>query len=205
MPHAWLASYLRSHQQAVKCNDSLSAWGPVIVGVPQGSILGPLLFSIFVNDPPNVVTHAQINMYADDTELHCYGEDLRNVQCNLQLDLCRVQDWLQANRLQLNVSKSVIMLIGSWQKLRNRSVSVSINGRALTSVTSTHYLGVLIDQHLTWKLHVANVLKWIRSKLYALYRLRSLPGHLLFRLYQAFVLPVFDYCDIVWGPTIVSL
>ena len=139
------------------------------------------LFScIFVNDLPNVVTHAQINMYADDTELHCCGEDLWNVQCDLQLDLCKVQDWLQANRLQLNVSKSVIMLIGSWQKLRNQSVSVSINSRALASVTSTRYLGVLIDQHLMWKLLVANVLKGIRSKLYALYHLRPLPGHLLF-------------------------
>ena len=86
-------------------------------------------------------------------------------------------------------------------------MSVSINGRALASVTSTRtrYLGVLIDQHLTWKLHVANVLKRIRSKLYALYRLRPLPGHLLFRLYQAFVLPVFDYCDVDWAPTMVSL
>ena len=84
-------------------------------------------------------------------------------------------------------------------------MSVSINGRALASVTCTRYLAVLIDQHLTWKLHVANVLKWIRSKLYALYRLRPLPGHLLLRLYQAFVLPVFDYCDVVWVPTMVSL
>ena len=113
--------------------------------------MGPLLVSIFENDLPNVVAYAQINMYADDTELHCRCEDLQNVQCDLQLDLCRVQDWLQANRLQLNVSKSVIMLIGSWQKLQNRSVSVSFNGRALASVTSTCYLGVLIDQHLTWK------------------------------------------------------
>ena len=103
---AWLASYLCGRQQAVKCDDSLSAWGPVKVGVPQGSILGPLLLSIFVNDLPNVVTHAQTNMYANDTELHCCGEDLRNVQCDLQLDLCKVQDWLQANRLQLNISKS---------------------------------------------------------------------------------------------------
>ena len=97
------------------------------------------------------------------------------------------------------------MLIGSWQKLRNQSVSVSINGKPLASVTSTHYLGVLIDQHLTWKSHVDNVLKRIRCKLYALYRLKPLLGHLLFRLYQAFVLPVFDYCDVVWAPTTVSL
>ena len=72
-------------------------------------------------------------------------------------------------------------------------------GRALASVTSTRYLGVLIDQDLTWKLHVANVLKQIRSKLYALYRLRPSPAHLLFRLYQAFVLPVFDYRESCLG------
>ena len=111
--HAWLESYLYGFQQAVKFDDSLSAWDSVKIGVPQGSILGPLLFSIFVNDLPNVVAHVQINMYADDTVLHCCGEDLWNVQNDVQFDLCRVQNWLQANRLQLNVSRSVIMLIGS--------------------------------------------------------------------------------------------
>ena len=131
-----------------------------------------------MNDLPNVVAHAQINMFADDIELQCCGEDLQNVQNDLHFNLCRVQDWLQTNRLLLNVSQLVIMLIGSWQKLWNRSMSVSINGKALASVTSTRYLGVLIDQHLIWKLHVANVLTRIRSKLYALYCLRPLPGHL---------------------------
>ena len=203
--HAWFESYLCGHQQTVKFDGSLSAWGSVRVGVPQGSILGPLLFSIFVNDLPSVVDHAQINMYADDTELHCCGEDLQCVQNDLQSDLYRVQDWLQANRLQLNVSKSVIMLIGSWQRLWNRSVSVSINGKPLASVTSTRYLGILIDQHLTWKSHVDNVLKRVRCKLYALFRLKPLPSHLLSRLYQAFVLPVFDYGDVVWALTTVSL
>ena len=145
-------------------------------------------------------------MFADDTELHCSGEDLPSVQNDLQSDLHQVQNWLQANRLQLNVSKSVMMLIGSWQKLRNKSVSVSIDGKPLASVTSTRYLkGVLIDRHSTWKLHVDNVLKRVRCKLYALYHLKPLPGHLLFQLYQAFVLPVFDYCDVVWASSAVSL
>ena len=76
-------------------------------------------------------------------ELHCCGEDLQCVQSALQSDLSSVQDWLQANRLQLNVSKSVI---GSWQKLQNRSVSVSINGKPLTSISSTRYLGVLMHR-----------------------------------------------------------
>ena len=178
--HSWFESYLSGRQQAVKFGGCLSAWGSVRVGVPQGSILGPLLFSIFVNDLPSVVNYAQLNMYADDTELHCCGEDLQSVQDDLQSDLYRIQDWLQANRLQLNVSKSAIMLIGSWQKLRGRSVTVSINGKPLASITSTRYLGVLIDQHLNWKLHINHVLNRVRSKLYALHRLKPLPGHLLF-------------------------
>ena len=85
--HAWFKSYLCGRQQAVKFDGCLSAWGSVGVGVPQGSILGRLLFSIFVNDLPSVVDHAQINMYADDTELHSCGEDLQSVQNDLQSDL----------------------------------------------------------------------------------------------------------------------
>ena len=97
------------------------------------------------------------------------------------------------------------MLIGSWQKLRSRSVSVSINAydKPLTSISSTRYLGVHIDLHLNWKL--INVLKRVRCKLYALYRLKPLLGHLLFRLYQAFILLIFDYCDVVWVPTSITL
>ena len=124
------------------------------MGVPQGCILGPVLFSIFVNDLPAVVEHSSINMYADDTELHCSVDKLQNVQNDLQSDLFRVQGWLQANRLQLNVTKSVIMLLGSWQKLRNCE-SLLLNGKTLTRVTTTRYLGVIIDQHLTWKAHVS--------------------------------------------------
>ena len=105
-------------------------------------------------------------MYADDTKFHCCGGDLLIVQNDLQSDLCRVWNWLKATDCNLiNVSKSVIMLIGSWQKSRNQSVSFSINGKPanpLTSVTSTCYLGVFIGQHLNWKSHVDNVLKWVR-------------------------------------------
>jgi len=93
-------------------------------------------------------------------------------------------------RLQLHISKSIIMLLGSWQKLRNRSVRLFINGKALVCATSTRYFGVIMDQHLAWKLHVSYVMKRVRGKIFALNCLKPLPDHLLSKLYQAFVLPI---------------
>ena len=84
-------------------------------------------------------------------------------------------------------------------------MSLLLNRKTLTFVTTTRYLGVIIDQHLTWKAHVSYVLKKARYKLFALNRLKPLPDNLLCQLYQAFVLPVFDYCDAVWTPISVLL
>jgi len=113
--HGLKAILVVDTEQSVKYGGFLSEWSSVEIGVPQGSILGPLLFSIFVNDLPAIVEHANVNMYADDTELFCCGEDLQWVEGNLQSDLNRIQHWLKLNWLQLNISKSVIMLIGTWQ------------------------------------------------------------------------------------------
>ena len=168
------------------------------VDVPQGSILGPLLFSIYVNDLPNVVKSSQLNMYADDTQLHCCGRDLSLVQKDFQGDIDHVQVWLQANRLQLNISKSVLMLIGSRQKLQSHKVSISIGGKHLMQVASTKYLGVVIDQHLTWQNHI---LKSVRSKVYGLCCLKPLPTSVLVTLYCGYILPICDYCDTVWSPS----
>jgi len=201
----WFESYLSGRQQSVKYGGFLFVWRSVEIAVPQGSILGPLLLSIFVNDLPSIVEHANVNMYADDTELHCCGGNLQHVEDNFQSDLHYIQHWLQVNRLRLNISKSVIMLIGSWQKLRNCTVSLFINGKALACVASTRYFGVIVDQYLTWKLNVDCVLRRVRSNLYALNRMKPLPGYLLCQLYQSFVLPIFDYCDAVWAVTSTSI
>ena len=95
----------------------MSEWGAVSVGVLQGSILGPLLFSIYVNDLPTVVKHSQMNMYADDTELHLSGHDLLSVQHGFQCNLDAIQAWLCVNRLQLDASKLVVMLIDTRKKI----------------------------------------------------------------------------------------
>ena len=145
----WFESYLFNRWQRVSFQGCLSEWGAVSVGVPQGSILGSLLFSIYVNDLPTVVKHSQMNVYADDTELYLCGHDLLSVQHAFQCDLDAVQAWLCVNRLQLNVSKSVVMLIGTRHKITHHNVTVHIGGQAFTEVPHNKYLGVFIDQHRT--------------------------------------------------------
>ena len=121
------------------------------------------------------------------------GHDLLSVQHVVQSDVDAIQAWLCVNRLQLNVSKSAVMLISSRQKINHRNVTIHISGQTLTQIPCTKYLGVFIDQHLTWQKHTEYVLKRIRGKVHCLYRLLPLSDAILFQLYRSFILPVIDY------------
>ena len=146
----WFASYLSCRQQRVCLQGSSSDWGVIHVGVPQGSILGLLLFSIYVNDLPSVVKTCDFNLYADDMEMHCSNVNLSCAEHDLQDDLNSVYSWLCINLLSLNVPKSNVMLVGSRQKLQNRDLKVTIDERPLSRVSSFKYLGLFIDESLTW-------------------------------------------------------
>ena len=93
------------------------------------------------------------------------------------------------------------MLVGSCQKLRNHDLSVTIDGRQLSRVSSIRYLGLYIDEHLSWQRHTEYVFRRVLSRVHCLYRLCPLPNVLLGRLYRTFVLPLLDYCDAVWTPS----
>ena len=200
----WFASYLSGRRQWVNLQRSFSDWGMIRAGVPQGSILGPLLFSIYMNDLPSVVHGCHLNMYADDMELHCSSGDLFSAQRCLQCDLDSIEFWLSTNQLSLNVGKSHVMLIGSQQKLRNSDLCVIVNDRQLSRVPSLKYLGVYIDKNLTWQKHTQYVYQRVQSRLHCLYRLCPLPNKLLGKLYCTFILPILDYCDVVWSPSSVQ-
>ena len=199
--HSWLRSYLNNRTQRVAFQGCLSSSGPIKVGVPQGSILGPLLFSIYVNDLPSVISLSDINMYADDMELHFSHGDLFVVEKTLQADVENVSTWLVVNRLKLNVIKSLCMLIGSCQRTGGLNLTIMLDGAILKQVCSTKYLGVYFDRHLTWQVHVDYVLGRVRRKLFAMNRVRPASSRVLQLLYQAYILPVLDYCDTVWLPS----
>ena len=125
--YGWMASFLSGRTQQVRVQDTLLSKGLITIGVPQRSILGPLLFSIYVNDLPNSVNTCDINMYADDTELHFCHSQLGRVEQALQSEIEQVSNWMAVNRLKLNVTKSVCMLIGSWQRVGSKTLCLSLN------------------------------------------------------------------------------
>ena len=103
-------------------------------------------------------------MYADDTELHYCSSHLQEVEWVLQTELERISNWMVVNRLKLNVNKSMCMLIGSRQRVGGKTLCLSL-GSLLKQVSSTKYLGVCIDQYLTWQNHIDYVLKTVRGKI----------------------------------------
>ena len=141
----WLTSYLSNRKQRTSCENELSEALPVTYGVPQGSILGPLLFLVYINDLPAVIEHSEVSLYADDTVLYCFSKGSHQLESKLNEDLYNVALWLKANKLTLNLSKTKSMLIGSNRKLANVSpLSLSIFDCDLDSVNKLKYLGIML-------------------------------------------------------------
>ena len=192
----WFQSYLSDRSQRVFFKGASSSALNVCTGVPQGSILGPLLFSIYVNDMPGSVTDGVIDMYADDTTLTVSGNDVREVEEKLSNGVTKVMEWIIANRLVVNLDKTAVMLIGSRAKLNCAGdFNVTVCGNVLKRVKVAKCLGLLIDEELNWKDQVEKVTKTVQSKLCMLRRVRPyVPTHSLVLLYNSFVQPHFDYC-----------
>ena len=129
-----------------------SDWKEVSKGVPQGSIPAPLLFTVFVNDMPDVVKHCTINQYADDTTFYTSGTDPRAVGLALEDDMRRISSWIRGNGLKMNIAKTQLMtLCRRGKRGMADSVKVSVEGVELPKQEAVKYLGVVVDRDLSWK------------------------------------------------------
>ena len=133
-----------------------------MASVPQGSILWPLIFVLYMNDLPQCLQNCSINMYADDTVIYvtnlCTSEIARVVEDDLQ--------WMESSRLILNQSKTKSMLLGSWQNLAKSSNSfIQLYGKTLVRVAKFSYLGVVLGENLSWKEHVEYVSSKVSKRL----------------------------------------
>lgn len=197
-----IESYLKNRHQCVKVDDSFSSELPNLAGVPQGSILGPLFFILFINDLPDLVKNSRVHIYADDVQL-CIGGNLNSMQecvSNLNHDLSCINSWSTTNGLKLNAKKSQILLIQ-----RNKAISenqippVLLGGNRIEFTTVARNLGVMFDNKLSWENHVNSIIQKVYGSLRCLNTLKNYSTvNTRFKLVRSLIMPIFMYCDIVY-------
>ena len=149
----WFESYLSNRSQFVTYNGVKSSMKSVICGVPQGSILGPLLFLIYINDLYNVCETMMPLLFADDTNLFNSGKDCKQIQAEIENDLMRISEWLKINKLSLNIKKTQFMIFTTKNSSRH-DIDLNIEGHKIEQTFKSKFLGVIIDSQLTWKYHI---------------------------------------------------
>ena len=154
-------SYLIGRKQRTKIDSSLSDSKTITYGVPQGSVLGPLLFLIYINDFHTAVIHSLTHHFADDSALLYSNVSLKKVNKYINHDLSLVVEWLRANRISLNVAKTEIILFHSKQNIPTKHLNFRVSGQKVNPVKITKYLGVYLDQNLSWEHHM----KQLKTKL----------------------------------------
>ena len=200
-------SYLNNRQQCCNVNGKLSSIKRIRCGVPQGSILGPLPFVIFMNDLPLAVKEAEIILYADDTSLSKDFKTTNKLKEQLIPAFSKVCEWLKCNKLSLNALKTEFMIMGTSQKLSSldsdpimRPFKLILNNYEIKRVKKTKYLGMIVDDTLTWEDHIDYITMKISRDVGIIRRVRELiPEKALLLLYQTLIDPYFRYCSTVWG------
>lgn len=202
-PHSWLSSYLSNRLQYVEINDCISDKLVITTGVPQGSILGPLLFILYINDICNVSKLLELILFADDTNIFLSGSDYASI-CNIiNVELSKLNVWFCVNKLSLNISKTNYISFG--KKPVPVDFNIIINDMPIERVYSTKFLGVIIDHRLNWKEHVSQVSNKLNKTLAIFYKIRyKLSSDSLYILYCSLFLPYINYCCEIWGNTFIS-
>ena len=197
----WISNYLKGRLQKTICNNKLSNVNKVICGVPQGSILGPLLFLVYINDVENIFCDVKFQLYADDTVVYCSGENISEVKLKMQSNIDKFVNWCNINKLTINTKKTKSMIFGSRPiiKSSNKDTDISINNEVLQNVPTYKYLGINLDQTLSYNYHLKNVINSISHKLYIFNKIRrflDIKSSVI--IYKSMILPYFDYGDSIW-------
>ena len=200
----WIDSYLSKRSQQVVTDKGESSWIELLNGVPQGSILGPLLFTILVSDISNDIKHCKYHLYADDTQLYISGKvcDIQNLIKKMNSDLKMISEFSVNNFLKLNEGKSQYIIIGSRQNIKtlnNMQLSpITLNGEVIERETTVKNLGILFDENLSWDAEINKCISKGYSKLRQAYRYK----HFLSKnskklIVLTYVLSQFNYSSII--------
>ena len=199
----WVKSYFSNRLQFVQFNDCFSASKNITCGVPQGSILGPLFFLLYINDIANVSKLVDLILFADDTSIFFSHKDLNYLNNALNRELRKLSDWFIVNKLSLNLTKTKFMIFKPRQKTRHPDVQLALNNRSIEQVNETVFLGVILDETLYWKSHISHVANKISKSIGIIFRSSFYLLDISLRiLYYSIIYPYLEYCNFVWASTV---
>ena len=198
--HKWLISYLTDRKQYVSIDGHNSTTKQLKYSVPQGSILGPLLFIIYINDIPNIHKLAKFILYADDANIIITGANIHEIEKQFNELSTALCDWVNANGLALNVRKTKYMIFTRSRNLNVNNFHAKYNNIPVEKKSEACFLGVLMDDKLTWKHHIAALKIKMSRYISVLYKLKSiLPLAARMHIYNSLIQSHLNYCSLVWG------
>ena len=150
----WFKSYLSNCNQYVSINGYESGLAALNCGVPQGSVLGPLLFLLYINDLNQAIKFCKVHHFADDTNLLCLSNSIKKLNKLVNADLKYLVNWLNANKISLNVKKTEVVIFKSKKKKFEGDLKIKLYGKRLYPAESVKYLGVKINTNLSWQYRV---------------------------------------------------
>ena len=203
LPLQWFHSYLSNRKQYVVVDGVESTQLDVNLGVPQGSVLGPQLFIIYVNDIVNSSNLLKFSLFADDTVVLYSHKNVTTLVSTINQELQMLNDWFKCNKLFLNFKKTKYVLFHSKRKRIPPNIdSIKIGNNVIERTESINFLGILIHESLEWKHHIANISSKLSRSIGVLSKLRHfLPSRIMVSIYNAIILPHLNYCNEIWGKT----
>ena len=197
----WFNSYLTDRKFHVRVGSSLSDEQTLNIGIPQGSILGPILFIIYNNDLPRISSRLTTTLFADDTNFSLTHKDYDSMVGLMNTELSKIHDWTVANRLTINNTKTELLLFSNRNPIHNNE-QIILNGQFVTYVDHAKFLGIIIDNKINFKNHINYITGKIAKHAGILYRIKhSLPLKSRLTYYNSFVLPYLNYNILHWGST----
>lgn len=194
----WMKSYLQNREQYVSISGRNSIKRQLSYGVPQGSILGPLLFIIYINDMPKVHKLAKFVLYADDANIILTGKNIEEIHQQVELLTKTLTDWVDCNGLKLNLKKTCFMIFSPHKT--NIEYDLRMSNVNIERKSTARFLGVLINEKLNWAQHIAALRNKMARHIGVMYKLKGIiPLAARLNIFHSFVQSHVNYCSLIWG------